>query len=190
MPDGPIYFLSDAHLGQEDASGEARKLRALEGFLAHLGSDPGPLYLDGDLFEFWFEYRHAVPRGHFRILTALLAARKSGIPMEYIGGNHDFWVGDFLSRELGIGYHDGPVALEAQGRRIWIARELPPAEHEALLRHELVHVRQMEQLGVLAFVVRYLGEYLANRVRRMGHDAAYRAISFEREAFAAERALE
>jgi len=82
------------------------------------------------------------------------------------------------------------VAAITLGRRIWIARELPPAEHAVLLRHELVHVRQMARLGVLAFLVRYLGEYLANRVRRMGHDAAYRAISFEREAFAAERALE
>ena len=82
------------------------------------------------------------------------------------------------------------VAAITLGRRIWIARELPPAEHEALLRHELVHVRQMEQLGVFVFVVRYLGEYLANRVRRMGHDAAYRAISFERKAFAAEAAAD
>ena len=73
------------------------------------------------------------------------------------------------------------------GRRIWIARELPPAEMDVLLRHELVHVRQMEQLGVLVFLVRYLGEYLRNRFRRMGHDAAYRAISFEQEAFAAEK---
>ena len=75
------------------------------------------------------------------------------------------------------------------GRRIWIARELPPAELEALLRHELVHVRQMERLGVVVFVARYLEEYVANRFRGMGHDAAYRAISFEREAFTEERAL-
>ena len=82
------------------------------------------------------------------------------------------------------------VAAITLGRRIWIARELPPAEHEALLRHELVHVRQMERHGMFVFLVQYLGEYLANRFRGMGHDAAYRAISFEREAFAAERALE
>ena len=82
------------------------------------------------------------------------------------------------------------VAALTLGRRIWIARELPAAELETLLRHELVHVRQMERLGVLPFLARYLGEYARNRFRRMGHDAAYRAISFEREAFAAERALE
>lgn len=82
------------------------------------------------------------------------------------------------------------VAAITLGRRIWIARELPPADLDALLRHELVHVRQMERLGVALFLVRYVGEYVANRIRRMDHDAAYRAISFEREAFAVEAALE
>jgi hypothetical protein len=72
------------------------------------------------------------------------------------------------------------------GHRIWIARELPPAEMEVLLRHEMVHVRQMEQLGVPRFLWRYVGEYVRNRVRGMNHDAAYRAISFEQEAFAVE----
>ncbi len=72
------------------------------------------------------------------------------------------------------------------GHRIWVARELPPAEMEVLLRHEMVHVRQMEQLGVPRFLWRYVGEYVRNRLRGMDHDAAYRAISFEREAFAVE----
>ena len=82
------------------------------------------------------------------------------------------------------------VAAITLGRRIWIARELEPARMDALLRHELVHVRQMERHGVFVFLVRYLREYLANRFRRMGHDAAYRAISFEREAFGAEAAAD
>jgi hypothetical protein len=82
------------------------------------------------------------------------------------------------------------VAAITLGRRIWIARQLPPARMEALLRHELVHVRQMERLGVCMFLLRYAAEYVRNRVRRMDHDAAYRAISFEAEAFAAEGALE
>ncbi|HKS21962.1 MAG TPA: hypothetical protein VJZ76_04125 [Thermoanaerobaculia bacterium] len=72
------------------------------------------------------------------------------------------------------------------GRRIWVARELPPAEMEMVLRHEMVHVRQMEELGVPRFLWRYVSEYLRNRLRGMDHDAAYRAISFEREAFAVE----
>jgi len=74
------------------------------------------------------------------------------------------------------------------GRRIWVARELPPAELEVVLRHEMVHVLQMEELGVPRFLWRYLGEYVRNRLRGMNHDAAYRAISFEVEAFAVEAA--
>ena len=72
------------------------------------------------------------------------------------------------------------------GRRIWIAPELSPEQRDVVLRHEMVHVQQMARLGTVVFLARYLGEYVANRFRRMGHDAAYRAISFEREAFAAE----
>jgi hypothetical protein len=69
------------------------------------------------------------------------------------------------------------------GRRIWV-RSAPVAE--ALLRHELTHVRQMNDLGLLRFVCRYLYEYARNRLSGMSGDAAYRNISFEREAFAAE----
>jgi len=72
------------------------------------------------------------------------------------------------------------------GRRIFIARELPAEELEPLLRHESAHVRQIEERGVVRFYVRYAVEYAMNRMRGMRHDAAYRAISFEREAFAAE----
>lgn len=72
------------------------------------------------------------------------------------------------------------------GRRIWVARPLPAHELEPLLRHEMTHVRQMRARGVVRFLVRYAAEYLAGRARGLGHDAAYRSISFEREAFAAE----
>src|SRR2546430_2323559 len=63
---------------------------------------------------------------------------------------------------------------------------LPPEELEPLLRHEYAHVRQIERRGVVRFYVRYAVEYAMNRLRGMRHDTAYRAISFEREAFAAE----
>jgi hypothetical protein len=69
------------------------------------------------------------------------------------------------------------------GRRIWVAEGYAS---DALLRHELVHVRQAGELGVLRFLWRYAAEYVRNRRRGMTHDDAYRAISFEAEAFAAE----
>ncbi len=121
MSEPPVYFLSDAHLGAEDASAESRKVERLEAFLAFVRSRPGPLYLGGDLFDFWFEYRRAVPRGHFRILTALMQTRLAGCPITYVGGNHDFWVGDFLAGEMGIRVEQEPVDLRIQGRRLFLA---------------------------------------------------------------------
>jgi len=87
---------------------------------------------------------------------------------------YPWWLRPFL--------HRNTIAITL-GRRIYIA-----AEHvsDALLRHELVHVRQAGELGTARFLWRYAAEYLRNRRRGMTHDAAYRAISFEAEAFAAE----
>ena len=75
------------------------------------------------------------------------------------------------------------VAAITIGRRIWVRAG---ACSDALLRHELEHVRQMGELGLIRFLCRYLGEYVRNRLSGMSSDAAYRNISFEREAFAAE----
>ncbi len=85
-----------------------------------------------------------------------------------------WWLRPFLDR------HTIAITL---GRRVYVA-----AEHatEAVVRHELVHVRQAGELGMARFVVKYVAEYLRNRRQGMTHDEAYRAISFEVEAFAAE----
>ncbi|MEA2339483.1 MAG: hypothetical protein QOE82_3490 [Thermoanaerobaculia bacterium] len=77
------------------------------------------------------------------------------------------------------------IAAITLGRRIYVAAG---CASEAILRHELVHVRQAGELGLLRFLWRYIAEYLRNRRRGMCHDLAYRAISFEAEAFAAEDA--
>ncbi|HVP38995.1 MAG TPA: UDP-2,3-diacylglucosamine diphosphatase [Candidatus Saccharimonadales bacterium] len=115
------YFFSDAHLRPQDAPGEERKRRYLLEFLASVRSRPGPLFLNGDLFDFWFEYRHAIPRGHLEVLSALCETRRAGVPLTYVGGNHDFWLGDFLVRELGARVEMRPLELELQGRRIFLA---------------------------------------------------------------------
>ena len=93
-------------------------------------------------------------------------------PIVRIG--YPWWLRPFVHRH---------VAAITLGRRIYIAAE---EESEALLRHELVHVRQAGELGLVRFLWRYASEYVRNRRRGMSHDDAYRAISFEAEAFAAE----
>lgn len=114
------YFLCDAHLGSDSRLAEAPREARLHGFLNHLPGRASALYILGDLFDFWFEYRTAIPRRYFETLAALRRVRQAGIPITYLAGNHDFWLGTFLSDTLGIDTRNGPLTLETQGRKLWL----------------------------------------------------------------------
>ena len=109
--------VSDIHLGAIPPANEAAFLRFLER-VPDLGHD---LLINGDLFDFWYEYGEVVPRGHFRILSALHQLVRRGIPIRYLGGNHDAWGGSFLEDEVGVEIVDGPARLEVGGRRAYVA---------------------------------------------------------------------
>ncbi len=120
MPAEAVYFLSDAHLGAAPAALERERERRLHDFLNALPGRAAALYILGDLFDFWFEYRTAIPRRHFPTLAALERLREAGVRLAYLNGNHDFWLGRFLSEEIGAETHDGAVTLDLQGRRLWL----------------------------------------------------------------------
>jgi len=121
MPAGTaVYFLSDAHLGADPREQESAREAKLHDFLTDVSRRASALFVIGDLFDFWFEYSTAIPRRHFATLAALRDLRRSGVEIHYLNGNHDFWLGPFLSRELGLITHSGAVALELQGRAIWL----------------------------------------------------------------------
>ena len=115
-----VYFIADAHLGADPREQEAAREARLHDFLTSLIGRASALYIVGDLFDFWFEYRTAIPRRHFGTLAVLQRLRAAGIAITYLNGNHDFWLGPFLRDELGMRTHDGPLALDLQGRRIWL----------------------------------------------------------------------
>jgi UDP-2,3-diacylglucosamine hydrolase len=100
----PAYIISDAHIGLAPPGSGAE--RALLAFLAHL--DSGSLLINGDLFDFWFEWRTVIPRAGFRVIAALADLRERGVPIVWIAGNHDCWGGDILRRDVGVDYHVGP----------------------------------------------------------------------------------
>ena len=121
MPDpAAAYFFSDAHLGADSREQEAAREARLHDFLTSLQGRAAALYIVGDLFDFWFEYRTAIPRRHFATLTALRRLREAGVAITYLNGNHDFWLGPFLRDELGLCTHLDALALELQGHRIWL----------------------------------------------------------------------
>jgi len=99
----PCYIISDLHLGFADASVERDVLR----FFRHLQGRAGSLVINGDLFEFWFEWRTVIPRSSFRILAALADLRDAGTDILMVAGNHDCWGGEVLRKDVGIDYHVG-----------------------------------------------------------------------------------
>jgi UDP-2,3-diacylglucosamine hydrolase len=115
----PVVFVSDAHLGAP-AGRPDREDRLIE-LIRSIRGQAAALFLMGDLFDFWFEYRHAIPKGTFRVARALAELVESGVPTAYFGGNHDFWVGSYLHDELGLSVFSEPVVLRLQDRLVYLA---------------------------------------------------------------------
>jgi UDP-2,3-diacylglucosamine hydrolase len=107
----PCYVFSDTHLGAAPGAVERQVLR----FLKHLPGRAGSLVINGDLFEFWFEWRSVIPRASFRVLSAIADLADAGIPVLWIAGNHDCWGGDVLRRDVGVDYHVGAWSGELAG---------------------------------------------------------------------------
>src|SRR2546423_1308054 len=120
MRDGPLFFMCDAHLGAGRRDEESAREARLHEFLNGLPGRAAHLYIIGDLFDFWFEYRSAIPRRHFATLVVLKRLREAGLPITYLNGNHDFWLGTFLAKDIGMTLHDGGLPVIAQGRRLWL----------------------------------------------------------------------
>jgi UDP-2,3-diacylglucosamine hydrolase len=100
----PTYVFSDAHLGFATAEVHARVLS----FLRHCRGAARAVVINGDLFEFWFEWKTVIPRSSYRILAALADLREAGIPVLMMAGNHDCWGGDVLTRDVGVDYRLEP----------------------------------------------------------------------------------
>lgn len=113
----PAVVVSDLHLGAVPATVRDEFIR----FTRHWQGRAELLLINGDLFDFWFEYRTAVPSQHFHVLRALADLRDSGVRILLIGGNHDAWGGPFLEGEIGIELSDGPLELPLGGRRAFVA---------------------------------------------------------------------
>ncbi len=109
---GRVIVVADAHLGQVPPATAA----AFHAFLDQVPQPGDHLLINGDLFDFWFEYRAVIPRKHFATVAKLQAVRARGIPITFVGGNHDRWGGDFLRKDLGIAFYAGDAELDLAGR--------------------------------------------------------------------------
>lgn len=119
----PVYFISDAHLGSSsDPRDDEPRLARLIPFLRNVGARGGErLYILGDLFDFWFEYRHVMPWRHAVILTEIRTLVDRGIPVTFLGGNHDWWAGQVFESFARMMVRREPFSIEHQGVRLYLA---------------------------------------------------------------------
>ena len=115
------YFFSDAHLivGAYEQNRE-RNDKVVE-FIRFVSKQGKRLFIVGDLFDFWFEYKHSIPQTDPRILGSIAKAVDSGVEVHYSTGNHDLWLGRYLEETVGVIIHDGAFETDIEGKRFYIA---------------------------------------------------------------------
>lgn len=120
MTQGKIYFASDFHLGVPDHESSLRREKLICSWLDSIRHDTTELFLVGDLFDFWYEYRYTVPKGGVRLLGKIAEFTDRGIPVHFFVGNHDLWMKDYFTTELGVTVHHQPVQRTFNGKRFFI----------------------------------------------------------------------
>jgi UDP-2,3-diacylglucosamine hydrolase len=132
IPQGKnIYFLSDFHLGAPDPSSSLVREKKVVSFLESIRHDAAEIFILGDIFDFWYEYRKVVPKGYVRLLGKLAELTDAGIPVHVFVGNHDMWMSGYFEEELGIPVYHHPKTFIRNGKRFYIGHGdgLGPADH-------------------------------------------------------------
>jgi len=116
-----IYFASDFHLGIPDRESSLKREKILVRWLDKVSADATAIFLMGDVFDFWFEYKYVVPKGYVRLLGKIAEITDSGIPVHLFRGNHDVWAFDYLNKELGVHLHRNAFVYEFEGKKLFLA---------------------------------------------------------------------
>mgnify|MGYP000845682341 CR=1 FL=1 len=116
-----IYFLSDVHLGIYKRETDKEREEFFLSFINKIKNDCEHLFIVGDLFDYWFEYKYVIPKYFYRTITALYDLRASGTKIDYLMGNHDFGHRNFFSEELDIAVHKGDIQPIIQEKKFYIS---------------------------------------------------------------------
>ena len=161
-----IYFLSDFHLGAPDHATSLVRERKIVEFLDEIQPTASEIFIVGDMFDFWYEYRTVVPRGYVRLLGKLGEITDSGIPIHFFVGNHDMWMKSYLQEELNIPVYFEPHAFEFNHKKFWIGHGdgLGPGDHGYKMMKKIFRSPVCQWLfGILP---PYIGMGLANYLSR------------------------
>jgi len=115
-----VYFASDLHLGAPDYASSLKREKLFVQWLDIISADASDLYLLGDIFDMWFDYKRVVPRGYVRLLGKLAELSDAGLKIHYFIGNHDMWVFDYFEKELGAIIYREPQEILLEGKTFLI----------------------------------------------------------------------
>lgn len=115
-----IYFLSDFHLGAPNAAASLIREKKIISFLDEIKNQAAEIFILGDMFDFWFEYKNVVPKGYTRLLGKLAEITDAGIPIHFFVGNHDMWMKDYFQKELNIKVYFNPEEFNLLGKKFLI----------------------------------------------------------------------
>jgi len=160
LPDR-IVFIADAHLGIGDDS--ARRAENLAGFLRWLKGRISHLYIVGDLFDYWFEYKSVIPSTAPRVVFELYNLKQAGVAVTMFGGNHDYWLGPYLRDSVGVTIVSDEAVVEHQGLSLYIHHGdgLYPRDYGYKLLKKVLRSR------LSIFLYRLIHPDLASRIARL-----------------------
>ncbi len=143
-----VYFMSDAHLGSRVIPDNRLHEKKVVAWLDFIKSDASALFLMGDIFDFWFEYRMVVPKGYTRFLGKLAEMADAGVEIHFFTGNHDLWTFGYLESEIGLKVHYKPEEVTLGSKKFFLAHGdgLDPDDKGFHLLRRLFHNKTAQRL--------------------------------------------
>ncbi len=181
MSSKPVFIASDVHLGAVPPETE----QSFRRWLVHVKESGSSLIINGDLFDFWFEYDRVVLGEHVRVLALLADLVEAGVPVVIMGGNHDWWGGSFLTDRIGVDFHRGPIRMQLKGKSVLLAHGDGLGAGDLGYRCLRMILRGRITRWLFRWLHPDLGARLADRVSgtgrqpsRAAHDAAQGRLAF------------
>lgn len=166
-----IFFLSDFHLGAPDAITSLEREKLIVRFLDEIKDEAYTIFIVGDMFDFWYEYKKVVPKGHVRLLGKIASLTDAGIPVHFFVGNHDMWMKTYLQQELNVQVYFEPKEFIFNGKSFFIAHGdgLGPGDHGYKALKKVF--RNPVSQWLFGILPPYLGMGLANYSSRKSREA-------------------
>lgn len=173
IPDSKkVYFLSDFHLGAPGREASLIREKRIVSFLDEIKDNAGAIFLIGDMFDFWFEYRQVVPKGYVRILGKLAEITDAGIPVYFFVGNHDMWMSGYFESELNVPVFYEPLEYEFNGKKFLIGHGdgLGPGDYRYKFLKKIFRNKLCQRL--FGFLHPSIGIGLANYFSRKSRESS------------------